>query len=55
MSGQQLVFGPFLLDAQAGSLHCQAQLEQLKVNGWRTLSVKLLNSLALNFRREKVW
>jgi hypothetical protein len=32
-----------------------AQLEQLEVNGWRTLCVKLLNSLALNFWREKVW
>ncbi|MER9307154.1 ISL3 family transposase [Mesorhizobium sp. M0496] len=30
-----------------------ARLEQLEVNGWRTLSVKLL--LALNFRRENVW
>ena len=33
----------------------KAQLEQLEVNGWRTLSVKLLDSLALNFRGEEVW
>ncbi|UVK50217.1 hypothetical protein DBIPINDM_007524 (plasmid) [Mesorhizobium sp. AR02] len=45
----------FALDELDAKHACMARLEQLEVNGWRTLSVKLLNSLASSFRRENLW